>query len=861
MAELLERETALIALASTMDAAAKGHGAVVVVTGEPGIGKTTLVSHFAGGLGSKARILWGTCDDLSTPRPLGPFRDVAAELSLAPEGELLASEPPHRFHSLLLTELATGPQPTVLVIEDVHWADEATLDAITVIGRRIADIPAVLVLTFRAGEAPPSHPLPTALDAIQRNTGLCLNLAPLSRTAVATLAGDGDADRIYDVTGGNPLYVTEMVAGLPDELPLSVANAVLGRCARLGPESRELVELVSMVPTRIGTEVLELAMPGWAVAAEEPERHQLLTVDTHYARFRHELAREAIKSSLPITRQRRLHTRIVDALLSAGGDPADIVHHAEAAGRSEVVATYAPIAAHQAAALESHREARTHFRRATEFAARLDTPARAALFEAYAQTAYHVGHMSEAFAAVDQAINLHRTLCDEAAVGRCLGNRSHYYWVVGDSSAAWQQARSSIRALEPGGPSPDLAIAYNQLTDLATLAGRTNEALLCGDRAIRLAEQLGNDHAKWRALVSIGTAKVQRDPEDDQVLHTAIDGARSADAHDAAVYGLIGLTFVNLFWVRPEQAARYGIRGVEYAEVHQRDALKDYLEANLAWLRLRAGTWADAEEKARALLDRPSVPGMVTGLLANIILTELAVRRGDPDAGDRLAALAAEADRTGELKRLGPVLELQIEYALTGDQPLPVERFEQVMTTVGDEPASSGFGGARLAAWATLLGLPAIFRGKAPRPHAAMMRRDWAEAADAFGAVGWRYDRALLLSLGDDEGALAESLHIARSLGATPLVERVTRRMRKLRMTVPRGPAGSTRSNPAGLTDRQLEVLELMANGLTNSEIAGCLSISSRTTEHHVASVLSKLDVSSRREAARRAADLGVAGS
>jgi DNA-binding NarL/FixJ family response regulator len=145
--------------------------------------------------------------------------------------------------------------------------------------------------------------------------------------------------------------------------------------------------------------------------------------------------------------------------------------------------------------------------------------------------------------------------------------------------------------------------------------------------------------------------------------------------------------------------------------------------------------------------------------------------------------------------------------------------------------------------------------------HAAMMRRDWRAAADAYGAAGWYYDRALMLSLLDDEDALAEAVAIARGLGAEPLVRRVTMRMRDLRIRVPRGPREETRANPAGLTARQLEVLELLAEGLTNAEIADRLVVSPRTAEHHVAAVLAKLGATTRREAVRRASELRLLAS
>ena len=150
-----------------------------------------------------------------------------------------------------------------------------------------------------------------------------------------------------------------------------MANAVLGRAARLDSADRRLIELVSVVPGRVRTSVLDAVMPDWPAAAEEPERRQLLEVDGAYVRFRHELARHAIRSSVPAAACRRLHAEILAALLDADADPADIVHHADAAGAEDVVADYALVAARRAAALESNREAYSQYRRALEFVDRL----------------------------------------------------------------------------------------------------------------------------------------------------------------------------------------------------------------------------------------------------------------------------------------------------------------------------------------------------------------------------------------------------------------------------------------------------------------------------------------------------------
>jgi len=300
-----------------------------------------------------------------------------------------------------------------------------------VLGRRIGSLPALLVLTFRGGEAPPGHPLRAAIGGIRADHSVVLELASLSKRAVASLAGDR-ADEVYGATAGNPFYVAELLASrTASDIPPSIANAVLGRASRLDDASRRLVELVSVVPSRVATSLLDAVMPGWPAAAEEPERRQLLEVDASYVHFRHELARNAIRSSVPIARRRGLHAEILEALLAANADPADIVHHGEAAGAEDVVAEYAVVAARRAAALESNREAHSHYRRAADFVDRLSPPEQATVLEELADAAYVAVRLEDAFPAIERAIEIHAQLGDDGAVGRCTRVKSRLHWFAG----------------------------------------------------------------------------------------------------------------------------------------------------------------------------------------------------------------------------------------------------------------------------------------------------------------------------------------------------------------------------------------------------------------------------------------------
>lgn len=845
--ELLERESALASLAGARDAAAQGRGCVVVVSGEPGIGKTALVTEFLDGLPSGARALVGACDDLSVARPFGPIRDIVGSVSVALERALTSEEPPHVVQSLLLDELAAQPQPTVFVVEDVHWADDATLDSLAVIARRIGSLPGLLVVTLRVGEARRGSALDTALAR-----GLFVDLEPLSESAVAVLAGASSSE-VYAATGGNPFYVTELIGiGAANELPRTVSTAVLGRAAQFHEDSQRLVELVSVVPSRVRTSLLDAVVPGWPAAAEEPERRLLLRVSADHVQFRHELARNAIRSNIPIARRRLLHAQILAALLSSNGDPSEIVHHAEAAGNEDVLAEHVVVAARRAAALESNHEAYSHYRRAATFLDRHEPLERAAVLDELAAAAFVAGRVDDALDAVKRAIRIYDDLGEQAALGRCTRMLSRYCWFSGEGELASAKALEAVAILEPLGDTAELGRAYSALSQLAMLADNGDETRAWGRRALELAAQFGDEATRAHALVNIAMTEAHLNGGDALALLEAHQLAHAAGESYEASRALSNHAFLLMSWVEPQQAAAAIAAALAYTEEHENHQLTAYMSIAAAWLRLRLGAWDEAEEIALSEIERGT---SVIQLVARTLLAESAIRQGRPEASKRLADVTMQARRTNEPQRIIPVLELQIEHALLSNAPPPKEVIARTIEDIRARGRFRGWQAARATAWARVAGVDIEFDDLMPAPHAAMLSGDWRGAADAFGAIGWRYDRALMLSFLDDEAALAEALAIARDLGAQPLLARAAGRMRALGLRVPQGPRRTTRANPAGLTRRQLDVLTLLGEGLTNAEIAQRLVVSTRTVEHHVAAVLMKVGARTRREAARRAAE------
>src|SRR5919198_6031693 len=206
---LLERDAPLGVLAGAVADAAAGRGSTVVISGEAGIGKTSLVRAFATDARADARLLLGACDDLMASRTLGPLHDAAAGTDGPLAAALADDGPVDGVFAAVLEELAEQ-RPSVLVVEDVHWADDATLDVLGFTARRIEPLGAVLVVTLRDDEIDPRHPLQRLLGALAGSPLHRVALPPLSARAVRTLAaGTGrDAAALHALTGGNPFFVT-----------------------------------------------------------------------------------------------------------------------------------------------------------------------------------------------------------------------------------------------------------------------------------------------------------------------------------------------------------------------------------------------------------------------------------------------------------------------------------------------------------------------------------------------------------------------------------------------------------------------------------------------------------------------------
>ncbi len=857
--ELLERETFLNQMSAVLREVVDGAGRVVLVRGEAGVGKTSLVEWFAQAQ-KTARVLWGACDALFTPRPLGPLYDVAAQTRGEVARLLRAEAPPETIFTALIDDLRDAA-PAVLVVEDAHWADEATLDLVKFLGRRVTRLAVMLVVTYRDDEVGPDHPLRSVLGDLPRASVVRLRLPPLSQGAVAELAGRAgrDAGALYAVTGGNPFFVTEVIASASN-VPATVSDAVLARASRLSAPARAVLELISVVPARAERWLVDRALGPEPDALAECIDSGVLRADAETLAFRHELARMAIKDVISEPRRRTLHARVLEALAAREPDRVDVarlVHHAAEAGDSAAILKFAPAAARQAAALSAHRQAAAHYRTALDHAGALPERERAALYEGLSYECYLTDQSEEALEARRAAFELWDRLGEQRSRGDCLRWMSRLSWFHGRKDAAERYADDAVATLEPLEPGRELAMAYSNRAQIHALAGETDEAVRWGSRAIELADRLGDVETLAHALNNVGMACVARAGDEGQAkLEESLRLSLTHDLqeHAARAFTNLGTSFVMLRDY--EHAARYLDEGIAYSIERDLDSWALYLTSWRARLRFERGDWRGAADDAARVLGGYRV-APITRVPALAVLGHVRARRGDPDAWGPLDEAWPLALGTAELQRMAPVAAARAEAAWFSGAPERAAREASdalaLAVRLGDPWK---IGELAIVAWrAGALSSPPE---GAAEPYALEMAGRWREAAVAWDRIGCPYERAWALARGDDE-ARREALDLFEELGAAPAAD-VVRHDLKARgvRNLPRGPRATTRENPAGLTSRQLEVLALLAEGLSNADIAERLFISAKTVDHHVSAILAKLDTGTRAEAVAAAIRRGL---
>jgi DNA-binding CsgD family transcriptional regulator len=864
---LWERERAMEALGGCLAEAAGGAGRMVLVAGEAGVGKTELVRQFCRHRRGDARVWWGSCDALMTPAPLSPLYDIAREAG-GDLAALMAGEvPQHERFRGLLTLLADPARLLIVVIEDVHWADQATLDLLVYLGRRADCCEALIVVTYRDDELNTDHPLRTVLGRLAAASGVRrVGLTRLSEEATAGMAAGHRVDpaHVYEVTGGNPFFITELLAAPPGTVPETVRDAVLARVARLSAPARSALDVVAVVPDRAPLALVAAVTGGPAPAVvDECERVGILQVSGRDVGFRHELARQAVAQAIPAAHAPDLHAAVLDYLAGQPDpEPARLAYHAVEALDPEAVLRYAPDAAAQATRLGAHRQAFAHYADALRHAGLLPAAQRADLLESYAEVCSVLGRHDDGTKALGEAVELRR---ERGEVDRCASammRQAQFLYMTAPVKQTYDQVAAAMAMAEGQPPSQPIAAVYAHAAYLHMLAHDREQALATGTRAVALAEQFGDQAMLSLALVALAGVQWATDPDRAETAMVRAVEAAHESGRAATVTTATGFLGASALEARRYRTADHWLaKVVDWCIQHDLDGPRDFYLACQAGSHFEQGRWSQALELVEVLVAPDAQTYPPARSLARQVLGRLAVRRGDPDQAGPLAEAWEQALHSGEPRRQWPVAAARAEAVWHAGRATQIpELIDDAYHSAVDsgEPWAVG----ELGLWMWRAGKLDQPPASAAEPYALQIAGDADAAAEAWDAIGCPYEAAEARADSDDPDQMRAALESFYRLGARPAANRLVHRMRKRGITdLPRRPHRSTGANPAGLTDRELEVAALLAEKLSNADIAARLHISLRTAGHHVGAILVKLGVTTRQDAARAVEALGISNA
>ncbi len=857
---LLERDGFLAQLQDLLAQARTGPGRLAFVEGEAGIGKTSVLRAFAASVRAHSPVYWGACEAMATPRALGALDDIAIDsggkLAMARGG---SSERHHRF--VAFVELL-AERPALAVLEDVHWADEATLDLLRYAGRRIARTHSLLVASFRSDEVTPAHALRAVLGDLATAGASRLAPQPLSLAAVRSLCVDAgvDAMALHAHTAGNPFFVTEVLAATVKSthgVPATVQDAVLARARRLSPSARAVLDAAAVAGPRAEAWLLRELTAAESGSIDECLATGVLRAEGAAFAFRHELARQAVLQAMSPTRALGLHRLVLQALLASDETAriaARLVLHAEGAGDVAAVRHWAPMAAREAAAQGAHRQAAAHWAQALAHCA--PSAERAALLDASAEDVHMSVGIDEAIAVRSEAARLWCAHGQPGNAAQSLARQSLMFMYAArnaDAAAALRDANALV-ADDPG--SSASRVVRSCAASLCLFECDHGEAIALATPVLAAAERDGDVAERATSLKTIGRALLAlgRDADGIATLERALALSLGANENRLAsqVFANLGAGCVEAF--RLADAEKWLRKGIDFCVERDLDATHRYQTAWLAHALLQQGRWDEAAAAAHAVIAAPKAT-VIARIAALVALGRLRARRGDPGVW---SALDEARDLAGGA---GPgrfhVARAEAAWLEGRDAEAARDASAHLPQAVAKQQIALA---AQLLLWCRLGGdeatpIPAFC---ARHPFALEAAGRWQDAADAWRAFGCTFERARALSRGD-EPAQRQALATFQELGAQPMVQRLCQRLRAAGVRgLPRGPRHATRERPAGLTGKEMAVLELLAAGLRNKEIALRLHRSVRTIDHHLVAVFDKLGVATRAEAVSAAHRLGI---
>ena len=868
---LVERENSLQVLITASSRANLGHGSTVILAGEAGIGKTSLLHEFVRKANANQKVFWGGCEALFTARALGPLQDMAH--AIAPSlGELLdRGADQNRIFPAMLGALQNMRHCSVLIFEDVHWADNATLDLIKYLGRRIAMLKTVLILSLRSDEVGNVHPLSQVIGDLPVHSTTRIELQPLSPDAVLAMAREAghSGNDLHKITAGNPFFVTELLAGAENQngnVPASVRDAVWSRISRLANYDRQLLEVVSISPGYIERWLVMSIMGADAEHGIQRciEQGVLQNDENGNIQFRHELARLAILTTIGTELQIQRHIQMNAAMSVAIAGGATIaaskrVHHAAGAHDGAQVLALVPQAAADAARLGAHQQSASLLQTALRYSDGAPKSLVAQLNEDWAHEAgVSIGGSDEIIAARLRAMALWRELDRPEKVAHNLRRISGQYRYQGDSRRWIEYLDQAIQILEKLPPGLELALTFSARATFHSMHDQLDETIFWGTKTIELAEELGEVEPRIQALNSVGLEMmVFGRAGGEEKLKESIALSLQHGFHSQAARGYENYADALFWWKKFELTEKILLEGIAFASAHDLDFRAETLVIMLAALRLAQGRFREAKLVVEGILanDRST---LTTKLPANYVLALSNIRLGNAGGMELMEKTLQTALAVGEKQYISPAQFAMVEVSwLSGNLDSNNVSLNDLFQSGGKDFDQWDLG--ELATWLQRYNIKipfAISPALIPSPYWAELKGELRNSSDEWMELGLPYKAALVLlqSKGESAGEdIAKAVTILETLEAAPAIALARQIAKHLGIAeqlpkARRGPYAAARKHPLRLTARELQVLNLILQGLGNLEISRRIVRSQRTVEHHVSSILGKLNATNRME-------------
>jgi DNA-binding CsgD family transcriptional regulator/tetratricopeptide (TPR) repeat protein len=849
---LLERSGHLSALNTWWDAARRGRGHAAFVAGEAGIGKSSLINAFIAAIEPNV-VLRGGCDNLLAPEPFGPLREAMPGLT----AEFAADAEPSASARFRLILEGLGRTPTVLIIEDVHWADELTLEFLAYATRRIASLPVLIVVTFRDDELGEDHLLTSVLGDAATTQGFeRMHVPALSEEAVRSLADghDLDASWLYRLTGGNSFFVTELIETVdeaPEQtLPARVRDAILARTARLSASARSALDVAAILNPIDAAALLAIVEDEPAVdeCVDRGFLQQVQAGSGRYA-FRHELVREAVLSVLSPSRSREVHQAVLSWLLRQPVDHRRIAVHAAGSGDAALVLQHAPLAAGRAALVGANREAADLLELALVHVQANDLQSQGEILRQAADINLRLDDRGRAIELYQRAGAAFHEAGDLASEGGVLSTVAMIYAQDSQGLAiAQKKLRQAIALLEQLPPSPALARAY---TGLGVVLGVTSpeERIQLSEKGLAVADALGDTTSQIRIGNLLGIAYVMTgSPKGEPLLRETLTRAEQSGSVDdvASIYSHI--SEARAFDGDAEGAVSYARLGLALCVEHDLVRHGLLLRTTLATALVGVGAYDEARANIDEVLQAPGVSGYARE--PSLTLQALLDARCDGQSSDVIARLA-HIDPSVDVHQGWLLARARAEVSwINGtleDIPALLERAVRVENVwIRGEIAWWLQRGGAANPWTDIAA-----------PFALLLAGQWREAADDFQARQMPMWQAYALAYSPDMADASDAMAIFDRLGAAGSARAVERGRRAAGYPALASGVQRTAAMASGLTERQLEVLRLLADGRSNADIAATLFLSERTVEHHVTAVLRHLGARNRTAAVHTARSLG----